>query len=191
MHLFDKKQPDLNWENKDVRYNIYEMMRWWLNKGIDGFRMDVINMISKDQKFPDGEKGTNGNYGDGKPYFLNGPSLYEYIKEMGEEVLFDYDIMTIGETLNFGVKNTKKFADVDGKELLDMVFHFELMSVDRHNENKWNKKEIDLKEIKEIYKKWNQVLYKKGWNSIYLGNHDQPRIVSRFGNDEEYRKRIS
>lgn len=188
LHLFDKKQPDLNWENKEVRYKIYEMMRWWLDKGIDGFRMDVINMISKDQKFPDGEKGPNDNYGNGKPYFLNGPRLYEYIKEMGEEVLFDYDIMTVGETLNFGVENAKKFSEVDGKELLNMVFHFELMSVDRRGEDKWNKKEVDLHEIKKIYKKWNQGLYTKGWNAIYLGNHDQPRIVSRFGNDEEYRK---
>lgn len=188
LHLFDQKQPDLNWENKEVRNNIYEIMRWWLNKGIDGFRMDVINMISKDQRFPEGEKSLNDDYGDGKPYFLNGPRLYEYIKEMGEKVLFDYDIMTVGETLNFGVENAKKFAKVDGKELLDMVFHFELMSVDRQDSNKWNKREIDLQQIKNIYKKWNQGLYREGWNSIYLGNHDQPRIVSRFGDDQDYRK---
>ncbi|MCF8000351.1 MAG: alpha-glucosidase [Halanaerobiales bacterium] len=187
LHLFDEKQPDLNWENQEVRAKIYNMMRWWLNKGIDGFRMDVINMISKNQNFPDGEKDPDEDYGDGKPYFLNGPRLYEYIKEMGEEVLFDYDIMTVGETLNFGVENAKKFSEVNGKELLDMVFHFELMSVDRNDESKWIKEEIDLKEIKKIYKKWNHGLYKSGWNAIYLGNHDQPRIVSRFGNDEEYR----
>jgi len=189
LHLFAEKQPDLNWENKEVRFNIYDMMRWWLDKGIDGFRMDVINMISKDQGFPDGDKTPNGDYGDGKPYFLNGPCLYEYIKEMGEEVLFNYDIMTVGETLDFGVENAKKFSEVNGKELLDMVFHFELMSVDCRDENKWRKKDINLQEIKRIYKKWNQGLYEKGWNAIYLGNHDQPRIVSRFGNDEKYRKK--
>ncbi|HMA59491.1 MAG TPA: alpha-glucosidase [Halanaerobiales bacterium] len=188
LHLFTEKQPDLNWENKEVRDNIYEMMRWWLDKGIDGFRMDVINMISKDQSFPDGKKGPNDDYGDGTPYFINGPRLYQYIKEMGENVLFDYDIMTVGETFNFGVENAKKFAKADGKDLLNMVFHFELMSVDRQDDNKWVKKEIDLTEIKDIYKKWNQELYEKGWNAIYLGNHDQPRIVSRFGDDEEYRE---
>ena len=187
LHLFDEKQPDLNWENKKVRNKIYKMMRWWLDKGIDGFRMDVINMISKDQSFPDGQKDSHEDYGDGKPYFLNGPRLYEYIKEMGEEVLFDYDIMTVGETLNFGVENAKKFSEFNGKELLDMVFHFELMSVDRDDESKWIKEDIDLKEIKKIYKKWNHGLCEKGWNAIYLGNHDQPRIVSRFGNDKEYR----
>ena len=110
LHLFTEKQPDLNWENKEVRNNIYEMMRWWLDKGIDGFRMDVINMISKDQSFPDGKKGPNDDYGDGTPYFINGPRLYEYIKEMGEEVLFDYDIMTVGETFNFGVENANPCA---------------------------------------------------------------------------------
>ena len=188
LHLFTEKQPDLNWENKEVRNNIYEMMRWWLDKGIDGFRMDVINMISKDQSFPDGRKGENDDYGDGTPYFLNGPRLYEYIKEMGEEVLFDYDIMTVGETFNFGVENAKKFAKADGKDLLNMVFHFELMSVDRQENNKWVHEDIDLKEIKAIYKKWNQELEEQGWNAIYLGNHDQPRIVSRFGDDENYRK---
>jgi len=188
LHLFTEKQPDLNWENKEVRDKIYKMMRWWLDKGIDGFRMDVINMISKDQSFPDGKISPNDDYGDGTPYFVNGPRLYEYIKEMGENVLFDYDIMTVGETFNFGVENAKKFAKSEGKDLLNMVFHFELMSVDRKDDNKWVKKEIDLTEIKDIYKKWNQKLYEKGWNAIYLGNHDQPRIVSRFGDDQQYRQ---
>ena len=188
LHLFTEKQPDLNWENQEVRNKIYDMMRWWLDNGIDGFRMDVINMISKNRDFLEGEKEPNDDFGDGKPYFINGPRLYEYIKEMGEKVLFDYDIMTVGETFQFGVENAKKFYKANGKELLNMVFHFEMMSVDREDNNKWIKKEIDLKEIKDIYQKWNQELYKKGWNSIYLGNHDQPRIVSRFGNDQEYRK---
>lgn len=189
LHLFDKKQPDLNWENKEVRYKIYKMMRWWLDKGIDGFRMDVINMISKDQSFPDGQKKSNDDYGDGSPYFLNGPRLYEFIKEMGKEVLFDFDIMTVGETPSFGVKNARKFSEVDGKELLNMVFHFELMSVDHKKDNKWAKTEIDFKKLKSVYQKWNQGLYDKGWNAVYLGNHDQPRIVSRFGDDKNYRKK--
>ncbi|MCF8008253.1 MAG: alpha-glucosidase [Halanaerobiales bacterium] len=187
LHLFAKEQPDLNWENKEVRHKIYEMMRWWLDKGIDGFRMDVINMISKDQTFPDGEEKKKGEYGDGTPYFLNGPKLYEFLKEMGEEVLFDYDIMTVGETNNFGIDNAIKFSKVNDKDLLNMIFHFELMSVDRDKDNKWIEKDIDLKEIKSIYKKWNQKLYNKGWNAVYLGNHDQPRIVSRFGDDKNYR----
>jgi len=189
LHLFTKKQPDLNWENSEMRNKIYKMMRWWLNKGIDGFRMDVINMISKDKDFPDGDKDINDNFGDGTPYFLNGPHLYEYLKEMGEEVLFDYDIMTVGETYKFGCENAVKFAKVDDQDLLNMVFHFELMSVDSQKDNKWVKKEINLMEIKEIYKKWNNKLYNKAWNSIYLGNHDQPRIVSRFGDDQKYRKK--
>ncbi len=189
LHLFTEKQPDLNWENPEMRNKIYKIMRWWLNKGIDGFRMDVINMISKDKDFPDGEKGPNDDFGDGTPYFLNGPHLYEYLKEMGEKVLFDYDIMTVGETYKFGWENAVKFAKVGDQDLLNMVFHFELMSVDRHEDNKWVKKEINLKEIKEIYKKWNNKLYNKAWNSIYLGNHDQPRIVSRFGDDQKYRKK--
>ncbi|MGM0445114.1 MAG: glycoside hydrolase family 13 protein [Bacillota bacterium] len=188
LHLFDIKQPDLNWENTEVRNKIYDRMRWWLDKGIDGFRMDVINMLSKDQDFPDGKIENNEKYGDGSPYFLNGPKLYDYISEMGEEVLFDYDIMTVGETPGFGVDNAVKFSKYNGNDLLNMVFHFEHMSVDRNEKNKWKQKELDLKLLKDVYEKWNKKLYKKGWNAIYLGNHDQPRIVSRFGNDKMYRE---
>jgi len=188
LHLFDVKQPDLNWEKSKVRNKIYENMRWWLDKGIDGFRMDVINMLSKDLNFPDGKIMRNEKYGDGSQYFLNGPKLYDYLSEMGEEVLFDYDIMTVGETPGFGLVNAIKFSKHKGNDLLNMVFHFEHMSVDRDNKNKWVNKEIDLKLLKDIYEKWNKGLYKKGWNAIYLGNHDQPRIVSRFGSDKQYRK---
>ena len=188
LHLFDVKQPDLNWENNDVRKNIYDKMRWWLDKGIDGFRMDVINMLSKDQSFPDGKVEKGEKFGDGSPYFLNGPKLYDYLSEMGEEVLFDYDIMTVGETPGFGIKNAIKYSKHDGEDLLNMVFHFEHMAVDRNNKNKWQSKKFDLKSLKDIYNRWNKGLYKKGWNAIYLGNHDQPRIVSRFGNDKKYRK---
>ncbi len=188
LHLFDVKQPDLNWEKTEVRKKIYDRMRWWLDKGIDGFRMDVINMLSKDQSFPDGKVMEDEKYGDGSKYFLNGPKLYDYLSEMGEEVLFDYDIMTVGETPGFGVDNAIKFSKHEGNDLLDMVFHFEHMSVDRDDKNKWVKKELDLKLLKEIYEKWNKGLYEKGWNSIYLGNHDQPRIVSRFGSENKYRE---
>jgi len=188
LHLFDVKQPDLNWENIEVRNKIYRRMRWWLDKGIDGFRMDVINMLSKDQRFPDGNIQKDEKYGDGSPYFLNGPKLYDYLSEMGEEVLFDYDIMTVGETPGFGIDNAKMFSKHEDKDLLNMVFHFEHMAVDRDNKNKWNDQQFNLKLLKDIYSKWNKGLYKKGWNAVYLGNHDQPRIVSRFGNEINYRK---
>lgn len=124
LHLFSKKQPDLNWENETVRNEIYDMMKWWLDKGIDGFRMDVISMISKDQKFPDGK---NGDFG---PYSIHGPRVHEFLKEMNKEVLSKYDIMTVGETAGVTIDEAKKYAGFDSNEL-NMVFQFEHMDLDK------------------------------------------------------------
>ncbi|MGM0409703.1 MAG: glycoside hydrolase family 13 protein [Bacillota bacterium] len=184
LHLFSKKQPDLNWENKKVREEIYEMMRWWLDKGIDGFRMDVINLISKNQEFPDGKKeGLTGS-----EYFANGPKVHEYIKEMNKEVLSKYDIMTVGETVMVGPKEGAKYTGENRNEL-DMVIHFDLMGLDEGEGGKYSTpKKIDLLELKDIILRWQKAIEEKdGWQSNYLSNHDQPRMVSRFGDDEKYR----
>lgn len=186
LHIFSRKQPDLNWENKKVRKKIYKMMKWWLNKGIDGFRMDVINLISKDIKFPDGKRLEGQKYGDGSSYFVNGPRVHDYLQEMNREVLSKYDVMTVGETPGVTPEDGKKFVNYDRQEL-NMIFHFDHMGID-HLESKWKKRDWKLTELKEIFKKWHVALSPKGWNSLYLNNHDQPRMVSRFGNDGPYRK---
>ncbi|MFQ9922740.1 MAG: glycoside hydrolase family 13 protein [Beduini sp.] len=184
LHLFAKKQPDLNWENKAMRQSVYDMMTWWLDKGIDGFRMDVINMISKDQNFPDGEK-NGGLYGNSSPYTVNGPRVHEYLKEMNKEVLSKYDILTVGETPGVSVKDAMGYTGEDEHEL-NMVFQFELMDIDLGQYGKWTPVPFDLCKLKAVMKKWQTGLENKGWNSLYWNNHDQPRVVSRFGNDHEY-----
>ncbi|MFQ6860438.1 MAG: glycoside hydrolase family 13 protein [Beduini sp.] len=184
LHLFAKKQPDLNWENKAMRQSVYDMMTWWLDKGIDGFRMDVINMISKDQSFPDGEK-NGGLYGNCSPYTVNGPRVHEYLKEMNKEVLSKYDILTVGETPGVSVKDAMGYTGEDEHEL-NMVFQFELMDIDLGQYGKWTPVPFDLCKLKAVMKKWQTGLENKGWNSLYWNNHDQPRVVSRFGNDHEY-----
>ncbi|MCM3782609.1 alpha-glucosidase [Neobacillus mesonae] len=186
LHLFSKKQPDLNWENEQVRQEIHKMMTWWLEKGIDGFRMDVINLISKDQRFPDAEEVGEFKYHWGGQYFVNGPRVHEYLQEMNREVLSKYDIMTVGECLDLSPENALDFVGEDRNEL-NMVFHFELMNVGNGPLGKWDIIPWKLTDFKKIMHKWQQALNDKGWNSLYLNNHDQPRMVSRFGNDEEYR----
>jgi oligo-1,6-glucosidase len=187
LHLFSKKQPDLNWENPKLRQEIYDMMTWWLEKGIDGFRMDVINVISKDSDFSDvKEKNRNGKHQWAGKYFVNGPRVHEYLQEMKEKVLSRYDIMTVGEMPEVNPEDALKYTDQnDGT--LNMVFQFEHMRVDAKNNIKWDVKPFDLKELKQIMTKWQKVLEDKGWNSLYLSNHDQARPVSRFGDDKEYR----
>jgi len=183
LHLFAVKQPDLNWDNPEVREKIYRMMEWWLDKGIDGFRMDVINMISKTEGLPDGNTGVTKI---GCEHYLNGPRVHQYIREMNEKVLSRYDIMTVGETPGVTPEEALKYIAEDRKEL-NMLFHFEHMGIDR-GRNKWEKREWSLKDIKEIFSRWSNALAAKGWNSLYLSNHDQPRMVSRFGNDSSYRE---
>ena len=185
LHTFSKKQPDLNWDNPVLRNEVFSMMTWWLDKGVDGFRMDVINMISKDTTFPDGNK-EGRLYGDFTPYVMNGPHVHEYLQEMNEKVLSKYDVITVGETPAVSVEDAKKYAGFHTHEL-NMVFQFEHMCVDEGRYGKWSRKPLDLVELKRIFTKWQTGLDGIGWNSLYWNNHDQPRIVSRWGNDKEYR----
>jgi oligo-1,6-glucosidase len=184
LHLFTREQPDLNWANPDLRQAVYDMMAWWLDKGIDGFRMDVIDAISK----PESALAVSGKeparcFGD--------PGLHVYLKEMRQKVLSRYDIMTVGETSSATVQTAPLFAGTDGKEL-NMIFEFEHTYVDHHPEfGKWRPQPFKLVKLKEILSRWQKALYGKAWNSLYWNNHDQPRVVSRFGDDstEEARTR--
>ncbi|WP_416840233.1 glycoside hydrolase family 13 protein [Haloferax sp. DFSO52] len=183
LHLFDENQPDLNWRNPDVREAVYEMMNWWLEKGIDGFRMDVINLISKVEGLPDGDEDGGQT---GTEHFFNGPNIHEYLREMHDRVLSDESLLTIGETPGVGVDDAREYVGEDG-DGLSMVFQFEHVTFD-HDEHKWDAGDWSLVEFKQILSKWQTGLADDGWNSIYLNNHDQPRMVSRFGDDGEYRR---
>lgn len=186
LHLFSKKQPDLNWDNKEVRDAVFDMMTWWCDKGIDGFRMDVISMISKTKEMPDGEVGDK-LYGDYDPYCVNGPHVHKYLKEMNQKVLSKYDLMTVGETAGVTIEEAKKYAGEDADEL-NMVFQFEHVSYNGPY-GKWTDEKMPLPQLKETMSRWQTELYGKAWNSLFWDNHDQPRAVSRFGDDrEEYRE---
>lgn len=188
LHFFSKKQPDLNWENPAVRNSVFDLMKWWLDKGIDGFRMDVISMISKQSDMPDGHVCPGARYGDGTPFANNGPHVHEYLREMNQKVLSHYDIMTVGETPGVTVEEAKKYAGTHTGEL-NMVFQFE--HVDRPGKyGKWNDDPLDLPRLKEILFRWQTGLDGVAWNSLYWDNHDQPRAVSRYGNDSpQWRER--
>ncbi len=192
LHCFSKKQPDLNWENPKVRDEVFNMMDWWCQKGIDGFRMDVISMISKDPAYPDGEV-KDGVYGDLNPYVCNGPHVHEYLQEMNQRVLSKYDILTVGEAAGVTVDEAKKYANSDGTEL-GMVFHFEHTDGSSNSDSvigKWTVNPPRLSYIRQILNKWQVELEGKAWGSLYWDNHDQPRVVSRFGNDSEQWRVIS
>lgn len=179
LHLFSRKQPDLNWDNPAVRNEVFDMMKWWCEKGIDGFRMDVISLISKTEEMPDGE--VRGLYGDYSPYCVHGPRVHEYLREMNRQVLSKYDLMTVGETPGVTPEQACLYAGNDTDEL-NMVFQFE--HVDEHGKyGKWNSDRVKLTTLKKILSKWQNELSGKAWNSLYWDNHDQPRAVSRFGND--------
>ncbi len=187
LHLFSPKQPDLNWENDAVRKSVFDMMTWWCEKGIDGFRMDVISLISKVQGLPDGAVGKSG-YGDFGPYCANGPRVHEFLQEMNREVLSKYDLITVGECSGVTIEEAKKYASSSGKEL-NMVFQFEHMDLDGGETFKWNRRKIKLSELKAVMSKWQTQLEGTAWNSLYWCNHDQPRMLSRMGNDSpEYRE---
>lgn len=186
LHLFSKKQPDLNWRNPKLRQAVYDMMKWWLDKGIDGFRMDVINFISKPEVLLDGEPKPGKKYASGSKYYRNGPHIHDYLQEMNREVLSSYDVMTVGEMPGVTPELARLYTDQDRKEL-NMVFQFEHMGLDNGPNGKWDLKPLDLLDLKRNLTKWQKELEKKGWNSLYFNNHDQPRSVSRFGNDKEYR----
>lgn len=179
LHLFSKKQPDLNWDNPKVRSEVFAMMDWWCQKGIDGFRMDVISMISKTKEMPDGE--IRGLYGDYSPYCVHGPNVHSYLKEMNREVLSKYDLMTVGETAGVTPEEACRYAGKDEQEL-NMVFQFQ--HVDSCGKyGKWTDERMPLTTLKAILSRWQNELYGKAWNSLFWDNHDQPRAVSRFGND--------
>lgn len=186
LHLFARKQPDLNWENENLRKEVYSLMKFWLDKGIDGFRMDVINFISKAPGLGDGVVKAGQNFGDGSPFFMNGPKIHDYLQEMNREVLSNYNITTVGEMPGVSPELAIKYTDPDEKEL-NMVFTFEHMDFDNFHGDKWDLKPLHLPDLKNNLSKWQETLNKVGWNSLYWNNHDQPRIVSRFGNDTEYR----
>ena len=187
LHLFSTKQPDLNWENPKVRQEVFEMMHWWLKKGIDGFRMDVINMISKVPGLPDAAVVSDARYQFGGQYFMNGPRLLEFLGEMKQKVLSGRDILTVGET---PFLTTKQAVAITHEETgpLNMLFQFEHMDLDKDpNGSKWDVKALDLLDLKRVMTRWQKDLENKGWNSLYLSNHDQPRALSRFGDDGRYR----
>lgn len=185
LHLFSKKQPDLNWENPKLRKEIYDMMTWWLEKGIDGFRMDVVNFISKVEGLPDDEPKPGKKYGSGSKYYRNGPKIHEYLQEMNEKALSKYDVMTVGEMPGVNPEWARQYTGESRNEL-NMVFQFEHVSLDNGPNGKWDLKPLDLFDLKTNLTKWQNELDEVGWNSLYFNNHDQPRSVSRFGNDGEY-----
>lgn len=191
LHIFAAEQPDLNWENETVRGEIYDAMNWWLDRGVDGFRMDAIGLISKDQSFPDGKPGFNGYAAWNDP--ANGPRVHEFLREMSRKVLNAHegrDIVTVGECTNVGPEEALNYAKLDGSEL-SMLFQFEHMDLDNDPQtgNKWTLRKMDLCELKDIFTRWETILHGKAWNSLFWQNHDQPRIVSRLGNDGEYREK--
>ena len=187
LHLFSKKQPDLNWDNPAVRQDVFDMMNWWLKKGVDGFRMDVISLISKEPGLPDKETGING-YATFN-VSANGPHVHEYLQEMRQKALNNADTITVGECSGVTLEEAKKYARSDEKEL-NMVFQFEHMDVDSDEKaGKWTTRKMDLRNLKKILTRWQKGLQDIAWNSLYWENHDEPRSVSRFGNDsDEYRE---
>lgn len=192
MHIFSKKQPDLNWENPKVREAIYEMTRWWLDKGIDGFRLDAINIISKPEGLPDDPSVDPDKHSSSIPFVIhNGTKVHEWMHEMNAQVFSRYDCMTVGEMSATPPSEALRFAGFETDEL-NMIFHFEHMGVDSDpgaGMGKWSLQKYDLRELKKVLNAWQTELDGKAWGSLYWNNHDQPRVVSRFGNDSaEYRE---
>ncbi|MEQ6377747.1 alpha,alpha-phosphotrehalase [Bacillaceae bacterium S4-13-56] len=182
LHLFDVTQADLNWENPEVREKLVEMIRFWAEKGIDGFRLDVINLISKDQRFPNDESG------DGRKFYTDGPRVHEYLHEMNQAAFSPHDMMTVGEMSSTTLENCILYTNPERKEL-DMTFQFHHLKVDYPNGEKWTKAPFDFIELKRILSHWQVGMYKGGgWNALFWCNHDQPRVVSRFGDEEKYHK---
>lgn len=182
LHLFDRTQADLNWENQELREKVYNMMRFWAEKGIDGFRLDVINLISKDQRFP------NDEAGDGRKFYTDGPRVHEFLREMNQEVLQPYDLMTVGEMSSTTIDHCVSYTNPERGEL-SMTFQFHHLKVDYANGEKWTKAPFDFLELKRILSDWQVGMYEGGgWNALFWCNHDQPRVVSRFGDDKKYRQ---
>jgi oligo-1,6-glucosidase len=190
LHLFSRKQPDLNWENPEVREAVYAMMRWWLDRGVDGFRMDVVNMISKDPALPDGDPALLGGPVGWEHYFA-GPRIHELVQEMHREVFAGRPepLLLVGEMPGVTLEEARLFTDPARAEL-DMVFQFEHVGLDQ-GASKWDVHPLDLRDLKASFGRWQEGLAETGWNSLYWNNHDQPRIVSRFGDDGEHRVRAA
>ncbi|EEL72430.1 alpha,alpha-phosphotrehalase [Bacillus mycoides] len=185
LHLFDETQADLNWENEKLREEVYDMMRFWLEKGVKGFRLDVINLISKDQRFLSDE-GTTAT-SDGRKYYTDGPRVHEYLQEMSQNVFEGKDVITVGEMSSTTIDNCIKYSNPERNEL-SMTFSFHHLKVDYSNGDKWTKADFDFIKLKEIMSNWQIEMQKgEGWNALFWCNHDQPRIVSRFGDDGKYR----
>lgn len=190
LHSFSKKQPDLNWDNPKVRDEVFKMMTWWCDKGIDGFRMDVISMISKYPGLPDGPENGNGYTGNTS---CDGPNIHKYLREMNEKVLSKYRLITVGECPGVNAEQAKKYANIDGSEL-DMIFQFEHVSgsaLKPSHHGKWDGEAMTMPELRANFTKWQKDLEGCAWNSLFLSNHDQPRCVSRFGNDSEQYRELS
>ena len=188
LHCYSRKMPDLNWANPAVRKSVYRMMDWWCRKGIDGFRMDVISMISKPSGFPDGEV-TDGLYGNLLPLVANGAHVHEYLQEMNREVLSHYDLLTVGETLGVTIPEAKKYAGYERGEL-NMVFQFDHVSTTVSSIGKWTTEKPKMTAVRDILFRWQRELDGVAWNSVFLSSHDEPRCVSHYGNDApEYRVR--
>ncbi len=184
LHLFSNKQPDLNWANPEVREAVYDMMHFWLKKGLGGFRMDVINMIGKPSDYPDATIFDSGVAG--WEHWSNNLLVHQYLREMHDKVLRHYDVLTVGETPFTTTLDGRYYSHPDRNEI-SMIFQFEHVGIDREEHNAV-KKDFDLVQYKEIMSRWQEDLYQKGWNSVYWSNHDQPRTVSRYGSDSpEYR----
>ena len=190
LHSFSRKQPDLNWDNPKVREEVFKMMTWWCDKGIDGFRMDVISMISKYPGLPDGPENGNGYTGNTS---CDGPNIHKYLREMNEKVLSKYSLITVGECPGVNAEQAKKYANIDGSEL-DMIFQFEHVSgsaLKPCHHGKWDGEAMTMPELRANFTKWQKDLEGCAWNSLFLSNHDQPRCVSRFGNDSEQYRELS
>lgn len=182
LHLFDVTQADLNWENEELRKKVYDMMHFWLKKGVDGFRLDVINLISKNQSFPDDESG------DGRQFYTDGPRIHEFLHEMNREVFSKYDMMTVGEMSSTSIDHCIKYTNPDREEL-SMTFNFHHLKVDYPNGEKWTVADFDFLSLKQILSEWQTKMNQGGgWNALFWCNHDQPRVVSRYGNDDKFHK---
>ncbi|MBN3494528.1 alpha,alpha-phosphotrehalase [Vibrio neptunius] len=180
LHLFAKEQADLNWENPTVREEVKKVISFWAEKGVDGFRLDVINLISKQQDFP------NDDIGDGRRFYTDGPRVHEYLKEISEAVFQKYGSVTVGEMSSTTLEHCQQYSSLDNKEL-SMVFNFHHLKVDYPNGEKWTKAPFDFSQLKQIFNHWQTGLNGKGWGALFWCNHDQPRIVSRLGDDQNYR----
>lgn len=180
LHLFATEQADLNWENPKVRTEVEEVISFWAEKGVDGFRLDVINLISKQQDFP------NDEIGDGRRFYTDGPRVHEYLKQISEAVFQKYGSVTVGEMSSTTLEHCQQYSSLDGKEL-SMVFNFHHLKVDYPNGEKWSKAPFDFIQLKQIFNHWQTGLNGQGWGALFWCNHDQPRVVSRLGDDENYR----